>query len=232
MNETIVKKQRKVPSHSTDSIRKRKYTRKKKCDAESNYNPLYPDSNPDNLTYYQLYKNMNSWRDEVSQAFIDKLCVDLIAWSCQDTSLRLNAFLNKLGICSEYFYRWMEKFPELRRTHEIVIGNIATRRDEGALNRIYDGQQVRYSQHMYDAVAAAGLAYLSKIKNDATTQTQEDLSNMVLNLIESKWNYGTYCRTQTKNAEISTATVPNGVDTPDRTEELQESLGDIPQEIW
>lgn len=102
----------------------------------------------------------------VTEAFIDRVASDMIAWSKKDTSLRITDFFNELGIPNAMLYKWMKKWPNLQHAHTYTMSVIAGRRDVGAITKKYDGAYIKDSQAMYDPEYKAFLEWRAGLNKD------------------------------------------------------------------
>jgi hypothetical protein len=86
----------------------------------------------------------------VSDAHIERLASDWIAWSNKEDSLRVTDFFLEMNIHNGIVYRWLEKFPVLKEAHTLVMQRLASRREKGALTRKYDPNTIERYQPLYD----------------------------------------------------------------------------------
>lgn len=170
---------------------------------------LYPESDPSNLTYYQTFKNMNSWRDDIDEPFINKLCVDLIGWSQQNNSLRLTQFVGLFGIELPMLYRWCKKFPQLQRAKQYALDRLADRRELGVAFGNLNSSAILSTMTMYCDTWAAAKQYEAQLKTQSTKMSFEDLSACVMKLKEQEYNrFEDDDGTSIEDAEISTEAIP------------------------
>jgi hypothetical protein len=186
---------------------KSKQTRKTKIVSRTNaIMQLYPESDVTNLSYYETFKNMNSWREEIDEPFINKLSVDLIGWSHQKESLRLTQFFGLFGLQEPIFYRWCKKFPQLQRAKQYALDRLADRREIGVAYGALNASAILPTMTMYCNTWAAARQYEALLKIQDTKMSYEDLSAFVMKLREQEYN-----RLEdddgaiTQDAEVSTA---------------------------
>jgi hypothetical protein len=79
-----------------------------------------------------------------------KLIDKLNTFVKQDHVLRMSQFLNKEEIIDQDWYRWVDKYPELKTAHEGALRIIAERREVGAITGKYKESAVMPYMSMYD----------------------------------------------------------------------------------
>lgn len=99
----------------------------------------------------------------VSEAFIQRIAQDMIAWAQKPNSLRITQFYNELGIPNTYIYRWMEKYEDLKLAHDYAFSMIADRREIGAIEKRYDSTIIRESMPIWDPAYKAHLEWKAKL---------------------------------------------------------------------
>jgi len=86
----------------------------------------------------------------VSEAFIDRLSAEMVAFADLEDTLRPSQFWNSKRLSIGTIDKWRAKWPQLERAYEYLVARIADRRDIGAITRKYDGSYVERSLAMYD----------------------------------------------------------------------------------
>ena len=134
-----------------------------------------PDRDEDGLTYVEKYKNMMSWADERywSDAFVEKLALDLMAWSENPESFRLTQFLGKIGMVEMDFYRICERHPNLKLARAYAIDRLAERRERNALDGTWNAGFVQSTFHAYCNTRKAAMAYTEKLKSNPDLNHEE-----------------------------------------------------------
>ena len=148
----------------------------------------YPGEDGQMLTYYQKYKNMQSWKElGLSDAFVDKLCIDMMLWADQDDSYRLTQFLRRIGLTEPRFYWLCDKYPKLADAHWYLMAALADRREIGALKNTLNASVVLHSLSMYCTVSAAAQAFREKIKQESHVYTTEELNKFRSDILSSEF---------------------------------------------
>ena len=98
------------------------------------------------------YKDCFSFKIQpITQAAIDRLCVDLVTWAKNDiNALRIEDFHFSKGICDGTYSRWKNKYENLGIAHKVAMNFLASRRELGALKKQYSETMVLKRQHAYD----------------------------------------------------------------------------------
>lgn len=81
---------------------------------------------------------------------IERLATDLVDWSKEETSLRLNDFAPTREIARSTFWAWVEKWPILKEAVEDARLTIAGRREIGGLTGKYNAGLISHSMYIYD----------------------------------------------------------------------------------
>ncbi len=163
-----------------------------------------------NLTPYEIYKNMQSWRQTpISGAFIEKFCQDMIDWSFREKSFCLTQFLRWWGVNEKYFYEWLHKYPEIQDAYWFAMSSMGDKREIGALTRQYDSGTAEKPMSAYSSTWAAVEERRAKLRREEQGSTIEDLSNCVHKLVQQKWGDDEAdTGTTTETPEVSTETIP------------------------
>lgn len=118
----------------------------------------------------EMYKDMFFLREyPISEAFIERLAADMVEWAKKETSLKLTDFFWDMGIHNQVVYRWMEKWPILKRAWEFAGQRIASRREVGAITRKLDPGAIEKFQGMVDPEYKNFLQWKASL---ATTEKQ------------------------------------------------------------
>ena len=105
---------------------------------------------PTNYIEFPEYCDMLTMRMRpVSDAFIEKLAIDMLNWVKTTKKKTFPSFLEERGICYSTFRNWKERVPKLARAHEHVLEILGARREEGGLERKYDPNMVIKSMPIY-----------------------------------------------------------------------------------
>lgn len=182
-----------------------------------NFLSLYPESNPENLKYFELFRNMNSWTEDTSEDFINKFCVDLLAWAHQGDSYRMNDILDMFGISEELCWHWRKRFPQLKRAYRLAMNRLASRREMQAATGKLNPQVIMPTMSMYCPTHAAALKYKAMLNQDPKNTDPVDLSLLIQDLITQEWNDEHNNRTQTETTEIQAKAIPS-TDNPENRE--------------
>ena len=101
--------------------------------------------------FLEEYKDLLTFRMKpVSEAFIERLSEEYMAWAKKEDSLILSDFCDERHIEPRSFYNWCQKFDSMRDAHDYAKRRIASRRELGALNRKFSETMVIRRQHAYD----------------------------------------------------------------------------------
>lgn len=114
------------------------------------------------------YLNPRSgYMEPMTQAGIQRLCQDLLDYAAKEDSLIFRTFLDNKCMPEIYYYRWVDKFENLREAHAMAKGMIGARRELAALVRKMDSSIVQSSMYMYDSAWKA--MHDEKMRLKATT---------------------------------------------------------------
>lgn len=124
------------------AIKKKKNTNPSKYPQEnSKVRPVVLDLYPDLVFNREM---------PVTEAFIDRLAQDMIEFAEKEDTLTKWKFIRHKKIAKSNIQRWCKNFPQLQRAWDHMVDCIASRREEGAIMRKYDGGFVREFHAMYD----------------------------------------------------------------------------------
>lgn len=107
-----------------------------------------------------LQGRRSTWRDEyfdcltlkqhpVTDAFLERFSNDLILWAKKEDSLVLEDFMIEKGMGIKTFYRFAEKYEELKHANEFAVMALAARREKGGLKNQLNAAMVLKSMPMY-----------------------------------------------------------------------------------
>ncbi|MGD0331176.1 MAG: hypothetical protein ABSB40_12175 [Nitrososphaeria archaeon] len=137
---------------------------------------------------YATFKNLCSWREnEMSGAFLEKMCQDLIAWADLPSSLKITQFMREYGIPEKTFYRTVHSNADFKEAYWYALTAIGDKREIGALKREYDAGTVDKTISHYCSVNAAAEERRAKLKREEQGSSIEDLTNCVQALVQQKW---------------------------------------------
>lgn len=129
--------------------------KKKKSSKKANTSTIAPKKKTTKkrpYTYFDEYRDLFTGRMKpVSDAFLDRLSQDLIDWVIKEEhALILKVFFREKGIGYRTAQKWAKRSPRLREAMDDAKDVIGSRREIGALMRIYDSGMVKLIQHFYD----------------------------------------------------------------------------------
>jgi|SRR5665213_1643184 len=85
-----------------------------------------------------------------TEASIDRLCADMLAYARLPESIVFRDFLDARGIGYRTYRRWKARFPSVQEVHDLAKGIIGSRREKMGLQRDMDSGFVQNSMYMYD----------------------------------------------------------------------------------
>lgn len=125
------------------------------------------------------YLNVRSMRmHPVTQAFIEDLCKELVAWALDDElkrfkqPLMIAQFYTRHGIPRRTFYKWCKDFPQLDEAYEFAKEVMAARRETGAIIKEYDTSTIAFMQPHYSPEWKDMLEYKAELKAKHESQSQ------------------------------------------------------------
>ena len=106
---------------------------------------------PKNDSEWEQYLNMISFQLEpATSGFFKRLAIELYTWAREnEKSYSVEEFLHLKGIPTGSFYRWVEKYPEVKQSNEEALSIFSIRRERGAIEKKLDGQMVRWSLPLF-----------------------------------------------------------------------------------
>ena len=111
----------------------------------------FQPTNTKKYVFLEEYKDLFTFKMKpVSEAFIEKLAEEYMAWAKKEDSLILSDFCDERHIEPRSFYNWCQKFDSMKEAHDYAKRRIASRRELGALNRKFSETMVIRRQHAYD----------------------------------------------------------------------------------
>jgi len=101
----------------------------------------------------------------VSEGFIDRLFSDLVKEAYNDKEmLTLEDFYLKRGLSPDSYYKWVKKYPQAQRAHDVALLAIGNRRERGGLTRKYDSGLVSQSMAHYSKRWKQGIEWRESLK--------------------------------------------------------------------
>lgn len=91
---------------------------------------------------FMMFPEKDAWR----QRFI----YTMMEWASKDDSIEITDFALEMKMHRSMFYRWVDKYPDIKRAYEHVKLMLASRRKKGALTRKFDKDVVFKDLHKYD----------------------------------------------------------------------------------
>jgi hypothetical protein len=70
-------------------------------------------------------------------------------WAVKEDSLRIYDYTDLQGYTPDTYHELCETYPEIKLAHEFAMRRIGSRREKGALTRLYDGRAVAWTQSHY-----------------------------------------------------------------------------------
>lgn len=104
--------------------------------------------------YVEGYKDLFTLKFKpVKKEFIERLALDLIAWvdaEKLERRLKVSEFFRIKKIPRKTYYRWAEKYEDLKEAHEYAMLTLGDKREIGAIVRDYAEASVFRRMHAYD----------------------------------------------------------------------------------
>lgn len=144
---------------------------------------------PNDAALLQCYQDLNAWRGSVpSDAYIDTLSLDLMAWSNKADSLRLKDFCRTRGLDEDMLRRWSKKYPKFYAAYRYALDGIASRRENGLIFKGWPATTIHATLGRYDRdwreeqnyrefLKAKMALFVAEHKHLLDTWSDEDLSN-------------------------------------------------------
>lgn len=110
------------------------------------------EEKPKKLTVIDEYQELMTWkRVPVHEGVIERIATEMIHWAKEDNNaLRLSAFFLKKNIPRTYLYKWRDEFPVFKLAFHEAMQAIGSRREEGAIKKVYDAGMIKFMQPLYD----------------------------------------------------------------------------------
>jgi len=113
----------------------------------------------------------------ISPKFIKKLSEDLIDWTLkQTTAVGIQHFLNEKGYSSCGYYKWLDKFEDLKAIHNDCIAYLgAVRETEATYNKNCNYQVILVTLPMYSHEFRKAAELQAELKAKAQTAQQTNV---------------------------------------------------------
>ena len=108
----------------------------------------------DKITVFEEYLDLYTFETKpVTNRFLDMLADKYKNWVVMhEDALIFTEFLEEQYLCTDSFYSWMEKSPNLKRAHKYVLMVLGNRRERGAINKSMDGNFISKTHGHYSEV--------------------------------------------------------------------------------
>jgi len=93
---------------------------------------------PKQLSWYDKYKFLNTWKRQVSPAFIEKLTQELVEHIQDPTVTKIGPFIRERGMNWEMFLSFVNKNKNLKEAYHYVIEEIGDRREDMSVYKKYN----------------------------------------------------------------------------------------------
>lgn len=121
--------------------------------------------------YYCIY---SFTKKPISEAWVNILCEELRKWADFDgdedkknESLRINDFYDGKGILPKDYYRLVDKWPQLKATHEYALRKIGSRRERGAMHRRYEASTIKNTIGYYCEISREEQKRLAALREES-----------------------------------------------------------------
>lgn len=118
---------------------------------------------------FMMFPEKDGWRN--------RFIYTLLEWASKEDSLDITDFPLEMKMHRSMFYRWIEKWPDIKQAHETAKLMLATRRRKGALTRKFDKDVVFKDLHKYDSEWLEINKYHSDMKKDEDKQAHTFIIN-------------------------------------------------------
>jgi len=136
--------------------------------------------------YKRVFKLMNSWQgDTLSDAFLEKFCVNMMAWSDQPEAHTLTQYLRLQGVPERIFWQWHNRYPEIQNTYWYAMSNIGSRRQ--AILEKHNPERIADTLSAYCSVWAACEERRARLK-EPQASSLVDLACLIPDLPNKKLN--------------------------------------------
>jgi hypothetical protein len=111
---------------------------------------------------FMMFPEKDDWRKRFS--------LTLMEWAAREDSLDITDFTLEMKMHRSMFYRWIDKYPDIKQTYETAKLMLASRRRKGALTKRFDKDVVFKDLHKYDSEWLEINKYHSDMKKDEEKQ--------------------------------------------------------------
>lgn len=105
------------------------------------------EANENSLVYFDHKAREKSW---MTEAKIERMGVELLQWAETPEATKLSKFFHARRITSKVVLDWCKKWPRFAEDYQLAKEIIGDRREDGALNKVFDAHFIRLSMPMYD----------------------------------------------------------------------------------
>jgi hypothetical protein len=123
---------------------------------KSNHKKAYPvehmevpteEINENSLIYFDHKTREKNWMTEKK---IERLGIELLQWVETPEATKLSKFFHNRRITNQTVLEWCKKWPTFAEDYQLAKEIVGDRREDGALNKIFDAHFIRISMPMYD----------------------------------------------------------------------------------
>ena len=93
---------------------------------------------------FDEYKSTKGWKTEpITDHWIENFAQEMLLWAqTNNTALVLDQYFQDKGVCQETKYRWLEKYPLVRKAYDEALLAIGIRRESGAIHKKYETNMI------------------------------------------------------------------------------------------
>lgn len=143
----VVKHRRKNMKKTKSQDLRKSPTRKPKYPVE-HMNVVADPGNSNSLIYLNHKAREQTWMTEEK---IERFAAEMIQWAYESQdATKLSKFFHMKGIRNKIALEWCKKWPNFAEDYQLAKEIIGDRREDGALNKIFDAGLVARSMPMYD----------------------------------------------------------------------------------
>jgi len=132
--------------------------------------------------YFHLHDRMIH---PVTNRWIERMCKLMMEWVRKDTSLRITDFTDspEVGLDPFSYYDFVNRFAEMKITHDYCMRRIASRREIGGLTNKYNTSMISRVQSHYDSTWALQEEKIARMAKDINTNSASNMK-VVINEFE------------------------------------------------
>lgn len=130
------------------------------------------------LVWGEYHNFFSGMMHPVTTTWIENEAKRIMEWSMRDDALRLYDYTDMQGYTPDTYDWLVGRHPKIKEAHDFAMRRIASRRETGAMNKIYSDKVIAWTQAHYCPIFKAQQQEAIKMKDEQNRGLAEIIVNM------------------------------------------------------